>query len=103
MALLHRGRSFSGQLPESPTGGAAVVVNEERCAPDDRAMHMSVAADLHRDYVEVVVVVAGDGEVPHPAVVVPGRGSAVGGGQRAVRVLRCSPFFSLAAETHWCR
>src|SRR5579859_685195 len=38
-------------------------------------------------YVEVVVVVAGDGEVPHPAVVDLGRGSAVGGGLDAVRGL----------------
>jgi hypothetical protein len=35
-------------------------------------------------HVEVVVVVAGDGEVPHRAVVNLGGGAAVGGDYRAV-------------------
>jgi hypothetical protein len=37
-----------------------------------------------RQHVEVVVVVAGDGEVPHPAVVDRWHRAAVGGGGRAV-------------------
>jgi hypothetical protein len=37
-----------------------------------------VAGDQLGEYVEVVVVVAGDGKVPHPRVVDLGRGAAVG-------------------------
>jgi len=45
--------------------------------------------------VEVAVVVAGDGEVPHPPVVILGRGSAVGDGEGAVRGLEVLARFEL--------
>jgi hypothetical protein len=57
-----------------------------------------VSALLCGEYVEVVVVIAGDGEVPHPAVMVLGGGSAVGGCQRAVRGLEVLARFEVVCR-----
>jgi hypothetical protein len=69
--------------PQLPTG----IVDEDRYSH----LHLvRVVACEGRDYVEVVVVVAGDGadgEVPHPACAVGGHHPADDGGSGAVRGL----------------
>jgi hypothetical protein len=51
---------------------------------------------LRGEYVEVVVVVAGDGEVPHPPVVVSRHGAAVGDRDSAVEGLEVLALLQLA-------
>ena len=52
-------------------------MNQHCCVASDRIVP-TVAARFCGEYVEVVVVVAGDGEVPHPPVVVGRNRAAVG-------------------------
>jgi hypothetical protein len=61
-----------------------------------------VAGDPLGEYVEVVVVVAGDGEVPHPAVVLGGGAPAVGDRDSVVGGLEVLALFQLGRSHLRC-
>jgi hypothetical protein len=64
---------------------AASVVDQDRRTFCFNMVRAVTAISWGGNHVEVVVVVAGDGEVPHPAVVDLRRGAAVGDRDTAVR------------------
>ena len=73
---------------------AIIIVDKDRCAYWGTyvRLRLGAASQWNRDDVEVVVVVAGDGEVPHPPVMLDGDGSADDGGSGAVRGLEVLTF-----------
>jgi len=68
-------------------GNNAVMHQDRRIADLDHTVHAAAVAGLSGDDVEVVVVVAGDSEVPHPAAMVLRSSAAVGDRSPAVSSL----------------
>ena len=80
-----------------------VIMDEDRditCCDMVRAITTAIV--LRRQDIKVVVVVAGDGEVPHPAVADGRDRPADDGGEGTLAVRRRSPFASLFDAIHWC-
>lgn len=73
-----------GQVVEDINPLALSAVVHENWYVSCHNMVRVVAACPCGEYVEVAVVVAGNGEVPHPAIVDPRGDAAVGGDDRAV-------------------
>jgi len=71
------------------------LIVDEDCGDAILVNKVVARAAVCREDVEVVVVVAGDGEVPHPAVVLLRGGAAVSGGDGGVSGLEAFALLQL--------
>jgi hypothetical protein len=75
------------------------IVDQDWDVARHNIVRVLVVAGLCGEYVEVVVVVAGDGQVPHPALVVLRGGTAVGDSCRPAGRLEVLALLQLARGT----
>lgn len=76
--------------------GVSAIVHKDRCVASHGVVRALAVAVGDGHDVEVVVVVTGNGKVPHPTVVDLRGSAAVGGGDRAVGGLEVLALLELA-------